>query len=287
MSVNLLILPGIGNSDAEHWQTLWQASDPAFSRIPQAEWNAPQRADWVRQLEASLQEKGPDTILVAHSLSCLLVAHWAPTTRIKPRAALLVAPPDPAASVFPPEALSFAQPPMMPLGFPALLVASENDPYASLGFAQNCAAVCGKGAQSHRKCTDSDLHSCSCTDADESSGTPCSKDSVGGDSAVCVVGRPESGWTSGCTCATVSCKNTSSGCQCSNTGESPLGWQTCEPSGGALRCCLRLGNLGGFTCSCGDSKYSTCSSSEYELSSCSETAVTTALKNVLVDKCDN
>ena len=143
MSVNLLILPGIGNSDAEHWQTLWQASGPAFSRIPQTEWDAPQCADWVRQLEASLQEKGPDTILVAHSLSCLLVAHWAPTTRLKPRAALLVAPPDPAASVFPPEALSFAQLPMMPLGFPALLVASENDPYASLGFAQGCAAAWG------------------------------------------------------------------------------------------------------------------------------------------------
>ncbi len=143
MSLKLLILPGIGNSDSVHWQSLWQNSNADFSRIEQDDWDYPECSKWVKRLEESLSDYGENTILVAHSLSCLLISHWAANTQLKIRGALLVAPPDPAAPIFPSEALSFANTPLKQLNFQSVLVASADDPYASISYSKNCAVSWG------------------------------------------------------------------------------------------------------------------------------------------------
>lgn len=143
MSIRSIILPGIGNSDPEHWQSRWQQSGAADSRIEQDDWENPTCTDWIARLEVTVRAAGPDTILIAHSLSCLLVAHWASSTGLGIRGALLVAPPDPDGSAFPSQARGFGGLPQTALGFKSILVASADDPYAGIEFAQACATAWG------------------------------------------------------------------------------------------------------------------------------------------------
>lgn len=143
MSPRILILPGYGNSGPEHWQSLWEAADPAFRRVEQRDWQRPVCADWLAALEQAVAASGPDTLLVAHSLACLLVVRWAAQTKQRVRAALLVAVPDPQGPSFPTEVQGFESLPMQPLPFRSLLVASSDDPYGSLAHAQACAEAWG------------------------------------------------------------------------------------------------------------------------------------------------
>ncbi len=143
MKTTALLLPGIGNSDSDHWQSHWEKKNPSFVRIQQRDWESPVREEWVEVLENTLSQLNSDVVLVAHSLSCLLVAHWAETSKLKIRAALLVAPPDPYGSNFPKQASGFSPLPLKPLPFRCIVVASEDDPYASLEFAQASAHAWG------------------------------------------------------------------------------------------------------------------------------------------------
>lgn len=142
MKANVLIVPGIGDSSPSHWQSLWQEADPAvFSRIElsPAEWDEPRRERWVEAIAEAMQRLGTDTILVAHSLGCLAVVHWAASTSARAGGAFLVSPPDPTGPAFPPQAMSFSPVPLEPLSFPSIVVASSNDPYLSVGHARVCA----------------------------------------------------------------------------------------------------------------------------------------------------
>jgi predicted alpha/beta hydrolase family esterase len=92
-------------------------------------------------LEYTLTQLSPNTVLVAHSLACTLVPHWAESTKLTIQGALLVAPPNPDAPSFPKEAVGFSPLPQKPLPFPSIVVASANDPYASLDFAKSAATA--------------------------------------------------------------------------------------------------------------------------------------------------
>jgi predicted alpha/beta hydrolase family esterase len=150
----VLILPGFNGSGPTHWQTLWERTFPSFRRVEQRDWNRPVLADWLDVLEAIVTRTGDDVVLVAHSLACLLVAHWAAAKPRKIKGAFLVAPPDPAEPIFPVEAIGFAFVPLGRFPFPSVLAASSNDPYASLPFSRKCATAWGSrfadvGASGH------------------------------------------------------------------------------------------------------------------------------------------
>ena len=51
---NYLIVPGLGNSGPEHWQTYFQNSAPNFSRVEQSDWDTPTCEDWIRNLDAMI-----------------------------------------------------------------------------------------------------------------------------------------------------------------------------------------------------------------------------------------
>ena len=138
----VLILPGLGGSGPFHWQSRWQALQPAYRRVEMPDWDRPELAGWLRVLDAAVGAAATAPVIVAHSLGCLAVAHWAARGG-RARAALLVAVPDPADKEFPEVARSFAPVPLVPLGFPSRLVASRNDSYGSFEFAQRCAAAWG------------------------------------------------------------------------------------------------------------------------------------------------
>ncbi|MBP2301353.1 RBBP9/YdeN family alpha/beta hydrolase [Azospirillum picis] len=144
----VLILPGLGNSGPEHWQSWLQDRLPALSRVQFGNWDAPALEDWSSRLDEAVRAAPGQVVLVAHSLACILVAHWAATatdaTTGKVAAALLVAPPDvESPDHTPPEVHGFAPVPTAPLPFPALVVGSRNDPYCPAARACAFAALWG------------------------------------------------------------------------------------------------------------------------------------------------
>jgi uncharacterized protein len=139
-----LILPGLHNSDPEHWQSRWEARDKTMERVIQDDWETPHCAEWVARLDQALERTGPETSLVAHSAGCALVAHWAVGyQRGRVRGALLVAPSDPEAEKFPSGPIGFAPMPLVRLPFPSVVVASSNDPFVTVVRAQAFAKAWG------------------------------------------------------------------------------------------------------------------------------------------------
>ncbi len=150
----ILTLPGIGNSGSAHWQTIWEASNSEFRRVEQRDWDHPICSEWLATLEQAVNGAGSEVILVAHSLGCLAVVHWAAQTKQTIKAAMLVGVPNPNREGFPKQASGFAPLPLEPLAFPSLLVASSNDLYSSLKHSTACATAWGSrlvnvGAKAH------------------------------------------------------------------------------------------------------------------------------------------
>lgn len=143
MRTTALILPGFGDSDPGHWQSLWEMENPGFKRVMQRDWNNPICSEWIVSLEDSLAQLDEHVVLIAHSLGCLLIALWAIQTNRKIKGALLVAPPDSARDDFPEEIVGFSSIPLKPFKFPSIVVASSNDPYGDLEFTTSCATAWG------------------------------------------------------------------------------------------------------------------------------------------------
>lgn len=133
--IRYLIVPGWQGSPDSHWQSHWQRTLPNSTRVEQADWLAPQRSDWVAELERSVASDPRPVVLIAHSLGCITVAHWAaraPRELLqRVRGALLVAPADVERSNCPEALRNFAPIPRRPLPFASLVVGSDNDSAAS------------------------------------------------------------------------------------------------------------------------------------------------------------
>jgi hypothetical protein len=115
----IITVPGWTGSGPGHWQTLWERRDPQIRRVEQADWNNPVVADWVERLDEAVRAAPAPPVLVAHSLGCLTVVHWAAGTRTAQAAgALLVAPPDVESAGAPQPLRSFPPVPVVRLPFP-------------------------------------------------------------------------------------------------------------------------------------------------------------------------
>jgi predicted alpha/beta hydrolase family esterase len=125
-----------------HWQSRWEALEPTYRRIEMPDWDHPQLETWLRAIDEAVAASPSPPVIVAHSLGCLALAHWASRGGVA-HAALLVAVPDPKGPEFPEIARSFAPVPLAAIAFPTRVVASRNDPYGSFAFAQECAKAWG------------------------------------------------------------------------------------------------------------------------------------------------
>jgi predicted alpha/beta hydrolase family esterase len=141
----VLILPGLGGSGPDHWQTRWETLYPRHRRVVQRDWDHPDREAWLAALGAAIEAAGERVVLAAHSLGCALVAHAASGPfAASVRAALLVAPADVDSPVrTPAETRVFAPMPLGRLPFAATVVASETDPYVTFARAREFAAAWG------------------------------------------------------------------------------------------------------------------------------------------------
>jgi predicted alpha/beta hydrolase family esterase len=134
-SIRYLIVPGWQGSPDEHWQSHWQRSLPNSQRVEQADWLSPDRADWVNELDRAIAAQPTPVILIAHSLGCVTVAHWASNAPVellrRVHGALLVAPADVERPACPEALKGFAPIPRELLPFPTQVVGSDNDAAAS------------------------------------------------------------------------------------------------------------------------------------------------------------
>jgi len=140
----VLILPGLGGSEAAHWQSYWEHDIIDAQRVEQEDWDAPVLTLWLAALRNAIRRR-PGALLVAHSLGCILAAHLA---AIDPDAsvggALLVAPPDLDEVAGGPASLrSFSPTPRVALPFPAIVAGSRDDPFASFAFTAGLASAWG------------------------------------------------------------------------------------------------------------------------------------------------
>lgn len=134
-TIHYLILPGWQGSPDDHWQSHWQRTLPNSGRVEQDDWLLPQRQAWVSELDRSVASVSGAVVLIAHSLGCVTVAHWAASASrealSRVRGALLVAPADVERVDCPEPLRNFAPLPVVSLPFPSLLVGSDNDAAAS------------------------------------------------------------------------------------------------------------------------------------------------------------
>jgi predicted alpha/beta hydrolase family esterase len=144
MKCDILILAGLWNSGPQHWQTYWEAKYSKWERVAHRDWHAPDRDEWVAELDAAIAACEGRPILVAHSLGCMLVAQWAQAgSHLNVAGAFLVAPSDVDAPSYPIDAGGFTPVPMAKLPFPSVVVASTDDPYAEIGRSRAFAQAWG------------------------------------------------------------------------------------------------------------------------------------------------
>lgn len=143
LAAPVLIVPGWTNSGPNHWQTWLQKRHPDFVRVEQDDWDRPARHAWVERLHEYIAGARTPPLLVAHSLGCIAVVHWAVTHSLPVHAALLVAPPDLDAPATPAEEADFRPVPATRLPFRSVLVASDNDPHCTIDAARRMATAWG------------------------------------------------------------------------------------------------------------------------------------------------
>lgn len=151
--VDILIVPGLGDSGPDHWQSRWARHFKTARRVVQDDWNTPRRADWVARIAEAAAASSRPAVLVAHSLGTIAVLHAAADVDLaKVAGAFLVAVPDadhPEAwpemdlSQWHPQNAGFAPLPAGPFPFPIRMIASSTDPYCALERSQALAAAWG------------------------------------------------------------------------------------------------------------------------------------------------
>src|SRR5215212_754523 len=139
--VPALIVPGIGNSGPQHWQTIWEQQHPHWRRVTQRDWHHPDREEWARGLETAIASMPAPVVLIAHSIGCLVAADCIRRSVVPVRAAFLVAVPDPHGPDFPADAQGFRPLPLEPLKAPSVVIASHDDSFGSVAYARRCAAA--------------------------------------------------------------------------------------------------------------------------------------------------
>jgi predicted alpha/beta hydrolase family esterase len=129
MDTKILLAPGFGNSGEGHWQTYWQNEHADYIRVEQSDWYRPVADEWADSLERYVRETSGEVVVVAHSLGCLALAHWAQRTNLPIKGALMVAPPDINNEKLKGVVQGFPSLPMTKLPFKSIVVASTDDEY--------------------------------------------------------------------------------------------------------------------------------------------------------------
>ncbi|MDA3623883.1 alpha/beta hydrolase [Saccharopolyspora oryzae] len=136
-TATVVIVPGLRDHVADHWQTHLAGKLRKVRTVPPLEHDKLSREARVAALDGVLADIDGPVILVAHSAGVMITAHWAQRHSREVRAALLATPPDfesPLPDGYPtPDDLrrnGWLPTPRQALPFPSIVAASTNDPLA-------------------------------------------------------------------------------------------------------------------------------------------------------------
>lgn len=141
----ILIVPGFGNSEPDHWQSRWEAKLSTAERVVQPDWNRADRVQWAGAIAEAVNRAGKPVVLVTHSIGTAAVPHAAPLFAPgKVVGAFMVGLSDwNRPELLPGVPHDFAPLPRDPLPFPSQLVASRTDPYCDFEVAADHANAWG------------------------------------------------------------------------------------------------------------------------------------------------
>ena len=135
--IHTVIVPGVGGSEHDHWQSWLQRQLKSCSRVQQQDWNKPVLHEWIGQFVKTVQSIQEPIQIVAHSFGCLttvaaLAQH--PELNQKIKNLVLVAPANPARfgdAGFARESQNDYQQyfHQLKLQVPTQMIISENDPW--------------------------------------------------------------------------------------------------------------------------------------------------------------
>ncbi|MCC8394742.1 alpha/beta hydrolase [Paraburkholderia sp. MMS20-SJTR3] len=137
----ILMVPGLRDHVAEHWQTLLEQRLPKAASVQPLEHDKLSCEARVAALDAAFASIDGPVILVAHSAGVMITVHWAARHRGRDlsriEGALLAAPADletPLPAGYPTHEQiaqhGWLPVPRQPLPFPSIVAASRNDPLA-------------------------------------------------------------------------------------------------------------------------------------------------------------
>ncbi len=144
--VDILIVPGRGNSGPDHWQSRWERNLKTARRIEQDDWSRPRKAAWTARIVAAVRAVTRPAVLVGHDCGVAAIVHAAPLLAgTGVRGAFLVAPgsEDLLRRHVPDLDPGFFPYPRDPLPFPSNLIASRNDPFGAYDDAADLALAWG------------------------------------------------------------------------------------------------------------------------------------------------
>lgn len=121
-----VLVPGLRDSDAHHWQSCWGRRFPDWRRISQRNWQDADIDAWVSAIRRELHCSQRPAILLGHSFGALASCRLVQTQRLNVAGILMVAPAEP--SFFELEAAVLPE----SLPTPTLMVVSQNDPLMPL-----------------------------------------------------------------------------------------------------------------------------------------------------------
>ena len=135
--IHTVIVPGVGGSEHDPWQSWLQRQLKSCSRVQQQDWNKPVLHEWIEQFVKTVQAIQEPIQIVAHSFGCLttvaaLAQH--PELNQKIKNLVLVAPANPARfgdDGFARESQNDYQQyfQQLKLQVPTQMIISENDPW--------------------------------------------------------------------------------------------------------------------------------------------------------------
>lgn len=141
--IHTIIVPGVGGSDSDHWQSWLQRELMSCSRVQQKDWNLPILKDWMKSFVTLVAKTEAPIQIVAHSFGCLtsvaaLAQHPELTSKIKKL--ILVAPANPArfgangfARNSPNDYATYFH--QLKIAVPTEMIISENDPWLNFNDA--------------------------------------------------------------------------------------------------------------------------------------------------------
>jgi predicted alpha/beta hydrolase family esterase len=142
--VEILLIPGLGNSGPDHWQSRWDAKLPTARRVVQEDWNRPQLEAWIARIINAVDAAQRPVVLVAHSLGVLAAIHATSKMRASLAGGFFVAPPSKQAIATIAEVdRAFTALPEKGLPYPSMIIASRDDPFADYADSQALAQHLG------------------------------------------------------------------------------------------------------------------------------------------------